>query len=242
MPNGLYGGRVACAGSRGGRDAAARHAGRTRRGPGPPRPVAHGVRVDVDRLAVELDLPGDVHALVEVASAPERRHPGRVGVRRSHAFEHEIGLEGSGIRAAHAVGAQRFEQLEVVAVGELDVAEVHGVGVDQRQVAEVDLMERAGGRLVPHPRAAVADPLVEQHLVVEPATERTLGIVERDPERLGLVRVVADRVEPVVVRCHRDDLRRAHPTNSGQPRSYIPPDASRIIQSSRVSRAQWYSR
>ena len=53
--------------------------------------------------------------------------------------------------------------------------------------------------------AAVADALVEQHLVVEPAAELALGMVERDPERLGLVRVIAHRVERVVVRRHRGD-------------------------------------
>ena len=174
---------------------ATRHARRARRRARPPRSVAHRVRVDVDRLAVQLDLPGDVHALVEVPSAPERRHAGRVRVRRSQPFEDEVGLERAGIRTTHAVLVQRFEHLEVVAVRQLDVAEVHRVGIGQRQVAQVHLVERARRRRVPHPRTAVADALVEEHLVVEPAAELALGMVERDPERLGLVRVVAHRVE-----------------------------------------------
>ena len=91
----------------------------------------------------------------------------------------------------------------------------------KRQVALVDLVERAGRRVVPHPRAAVADALVEQHLVVEPAAELALGIVERDPERLGLVRVVAHRVELSSSGVTGTTSGLAHPTSSGQPRSYI---------------------
>ena len=55
-------------------------------------------------------------------------------------------------------------------------------------------------------------------------------------------------MERVVVGCQRDDLGsghcvlRRHPTSSGHPRSYIAPEADRIIQSSRVRRAQWYSK
>ncbi len=211
-----------------------------RAGSGTPRAIAHRQRVDVDRLAVQLDLAGDVHRLVEVATSPERRHAQRVRVWCAQPFEDEVGLELAGIVSLYPVLRERLEHLDPVAVRQLDVTEVHRVAVDQRELARHLLVQRGRGR-VPHPRAAVADALVEQHLVVEPSSQPPLGVVEGHPERLGLVRVIAVRMELVVVSRQRDDLGSGH-VRAGQLRSYIAPDDGRINRSSRTSRFQWYSR
>ena len=181
-----------------------------------------------------------MHGLVEVATAPERRHPERVRVRRPQSFEDEVGFELPGIVAADPIFGQRLECLEMVAVREFHVQQVNIVAL-KRQVALVYLVERTCGRRVPHPGAAVADALIGEHLVVEPTAELALGIVERNPERLGLVGVIAHRMELVVVRGQRNDCWRVHASpqvSAGQPRSYIAPDDGLMSQSSRIRRFQ----
>src|ERR1700728_2771372 len=76
----------------------------------------------------------------------------------------------------------------------------------------VDLVQRCGGGVVPNPGAAIADSLVEQDLVVEPPTHAALGLIERDPERLGLIRMRAWRVELVVLCREWDDFGPVHGT------------------------------